>query len=92
MLNVADSDDRPTREAYTGKLHAIGYGFLVPVFFVVTGVQFDLRSLFASVSTLALLPALVAGILIVRVGQALLTGPRSEPGRRSLPDCCRRRR
>ena len=40
VLNIADSDDRPTRERYEGKLHAIGYGFLVPVFFIVTGVQF----------------------------------------------------
>ncbi|MGH3304529.1 MAG: cation:proton antiporter [Streptosporangiaceae bacterium] len=35
VLNVADNDDRPTQERYVGKLHAIGYGFLVPVFFVV---------------------------------------------------------
>jgi Kef-type K+ transport system membrane component KefB len=72
VLNVADSDDRPTRQHYQGKLHAIGYGFLVPVFFIVTGVQFDVRSLFASVSSLALVPALVAGILIARAGPALL--------------------
>jgi Kef-type K+ transport system membrane component KefB len=66
VLNVADSDDRPTRERYRDKLHAIGFGFLVPVFFVVTGVQFDARSLFASPSTLALTPAIVAAILIAR--------------------------
>jgi Kef-type K+ transport system membrane component KefB len=72
LVTVADSDDRSTRERYLGKLHAIGYGFLVPVFFVVTGVQFDVRSLFASARSLALLPALVVGILIVRAGPALL--------------------
>jgi Kef-type K+ transport system membrane component KefB len=72
VLTVADSDDRPTQERYLGKLHAIGYGFLVPVFFVVTGVQFDVRSLFASTRSLTLLPALVAAILIVRAGPALL--------------------
>ncbi len=72
VLNIADSDDRPTRERYEGKLAAIGYGFLVPVFFIVTGVQFDVRSLFASASSLALMPAIVAGILIVRAGPALL--------------------
>jgi Kef-type K+ transport system membrane component KefB len=72
VLNVADSDDRPTQQRYQGKLHAIGYGFLVPVFFIVTGVQFDVRSLFASASSLALMPALVAGILIARAGPALL--------------------
>jgi len=37
VLNIADSDDRPTQERYRGKLSAIGYGFLVPVFFIATG-------------------------------------------------------
>jgi Kef-type K+ transport system membrane component KefB len=72
VLNVADSDDRPTQERYQGKLHAIGYGFLVPVFFIVTGVTFDVRALFASTSTLALVPAIVAGILIARGLPALV--------------------
>lgn len=72
VLNLADNDDRPTRERYRGKLHAIGYGFLVPVFFIVTGVQFDLRSLLASPSSLALVPAVLAGILIARAVPALL--------------------
>jgi Kef-type K+ transport system membrane component KefB len=70
VLNVADSDERPTQQRYQDKLHAIGYGFLVPVFFIVTGVQFDLRSLFASTSSLALLPAIVAGILVARAAPA----------------------
>jgi Kef-type K+ transport system membrane component KefB len=72
VLNVADRDDRPDRARYQGKLRAIGFGFLVPVFFIVTGVQFDLRSLFASTASLALMPALIAGILIARAGPALL--------------------
>jgi Kef-type K+ transport system membrane component KefB len=42
------------------------------VFFVVTGVQFDVRSLLASTAALALLPALVGAILVVRGGPALL--------------------
>jgi Kef-type K+ transport system membrane component KefB len=72
VLNIADSDDRPTQERYQGKLRAIGYGFLVPVFFIVTGVQFDVKSLFASGTSLALMPALVVGILIVRAAPAAL--------------------
>ena len=72
VLNIADRDDRPTRERYRGKLHAIGFGFLVPVFFVVTGVQFDVRSLFASASSLALTPAIVAAILIARAVPGLM--------------------
>jgi Kef-type K+ transport system membrane component KefB len=72
VLNIADSDDRPEQERYQGKLHAIGYGFLVPVFFIGTGVLFDVRSLFASTSSLVLMPALVAAILLVRAGPAVL--------------------
>jgi len=72
VLNVADNDDRPSQQRYHDKLHAIGYGFLVPVFFIVTGAQFDIRSLFASASSLALVPAIVAGIVIARVAPALL--------------------
>jgi Kef-type K+ transport system membrane component KefB len=72
VLNVADSDDRPTRQRFQDKLLAIGYGFLVPVFFIVTGVQFDVRSLFASTSSLVLMPALLAGILVARAAPALL--------------------
>jgi Kef-type K+ transport system membrane component KefB len=72
VLNVADTDDRSNREEFRGKLHAIGYGFLVPVFFIVTGVHFDVRSLFASVSAVALLPALVACIMLARVAPAWL--------------------
>jgi len=72
VLNIADRDDRPTQERYQDKLHAIGYGFLVPVFFIVTGVQFDLRSLFASTASLALVPAVVIAILIARGLPALM--------------------
>lgn len=72
VLNIADSDDRPTQQRYQGKLHAIGYGFLVPVFFIVTGVLFDVRALFASRSSLVLMPAIVVAILIARALPALV--------------------
>jgi Kef-type K+ transport system membrane component KefB len=72
VLNIADRDDRPNQKRFGGKLGAIGYGFLVPVFFIVTGVQFDIHSLLASQSSLVLLPALVLAILVVRAGPALV--------------------
>lgn len=49
-----------------------GFGFLVPVFFIVTGVQFNLKSLFASPSSLALVPGVLVGIMIARVLPALM--------------------
>lgn len=72
VVAVSDGDERPSQERYQAKLRAIGYGFLVPVFFVMTGVQFDIRALFAHASALALVPLLVLTIAVVRGGPALL--------------------
>lgn len=72
VLSIADRDDRPNLQRYQGKLRAIGYGFLVPVFFIGTGITFDVRSLLASTSSLALLPVLVVAILVVRAGPAVI--------------------
>jgi Kef-type K+ transport system membrane component KefB len=72
VVAVSDGDERPSQERYQAKLRAIGYGFLVPVFFVMTGVQFDIGALFAHPSALALVPLLVVTIAVVRGGPALL--------------------
>ncbi|QSO50936.1 cation:proton antiporter [Alicyclobacillus curvatus] len=40
------------------KLDAIGFGFLIPIFFIMVGVDFDIRSLFADPKALLLLPLL----------------------------------
>lgn len=47
------------------KLKAIGFGFLIPIFFIVSGVAFDLDALF-SVDALIRVPVLVGLLLIVR--------------------------
>jgi Kef-type K+ transport system membrane component KefB len=72
VVGISDGDERPNQERYWAKLRAIGYGFLVPVFFVMTGVQFDVRALFAHPRSLALMPLLVLAIAVVRGGPALL--------------------
>jgi len=77
VVGISDGDERPNQERYWGKLRAIGYGFLVPVFFVMTGVQFDVRALFSHASSLILVPLLVLAIGVVRGGPAnVLTEPR----------------
>ena len=48
------------------KLEAIGYGFLVPVFFVASGIRLDLRGLFASPAALARVPVFLLALLLVR--------------------------
>jgi Kef-type K+ transport system membrane component KefB len=72
VLRLADGDDRPNIDVFKAKLDAIGFGFLIPVFFVVTGVHFNVDALFSHASALELVPLLVLAIAIVRGGPALL--------------------
>ncbi|MEP6561204.1 MAG: cation:proton antiporter [Nakamurella sp.] len=62
-------------EAIESKLEAIGFGFLVPVFFVNTGVTFDLDSLIDSTQALLLLPVFLLLLLVVRGVPGLLSAP-----------------
>ncbi|MFI8104269.1 cation:proton antiporter [Streptomyces sp. NPDC086023] len=48
------------------KVEAMGFGFLVPVFFVVTGIEFDLDSLLEGGWELLLLPLFLLLFLVVR--------------------------
>ncbi|MFJ6938996.1 cation:proton antiporter [Streptomyces sp. NPDC101132] len=48
------------------KVEAMGFGFLVPVFFVVTGIEFDLDSLLGGGRELLLLPLFLLLFLVVR--------------------------
>ncbi|MGW7308755.1 cation:proton antiporter [Streptomyces sp. NPDC054835] len=68
------------------KVEAVGFGFLVPVFFVVTGIEFDLDSLLAGGRTLLLLPLFLVLFLVVRGGPVALLAPRdlARPDRGAL--------
>jgi Kef-type K+ transport system membrane component KefB len=54
------------------KLEAMGYGFLIPVFFVTSGLRLDLGGLFDSPSAVARVPVFVIALLVVRGVPALL--------------------
>lgn len=54
-------------EATMDKLTSIGYGFFIPVFFIMTGVNLNLRSLFTNPSALMLIPILVIFLLLAKV-------------------------
>ena len=54
-----------------GKLEALGFGFLVPIFFVVSGMHFDLHAL-RSPGDLARVPLFLALMLVVRGVPALV--------------------
>ncbi len=49
-VRLIDHDQFRTHPNFSVKLDAIGYGFLIPVFFVSSGLLFDLRALVASPS------------------------------------------
>ncbi|AGQ22791.1 Na+/H+ antiporter [Lactobacillus helveticus CNRZ32] len=53
-------------EATKDKLTSIGYGFFIPIFFIMTGVGLNLRSLFAHPFSLMLLPVLVIFLFIAK--------------------------
>ncbi len=54
------------------KLSAVGFGLLIPFFFIVSGVEFDLDALLASPSALLKLPLFLGMFLVVRGLPALL--------------------
>lgn len=59
-----------------GKIEAMGFGFLVPIFFVVTGIDFDLSSLLEGGRSLALLPVFLLLFLLVRGAPVYALAPR----------------
>ena len=60
------SGEREETALVTDKLEAVGFGFLIPMFFVVSGVRFDLSGLLGSAFALALMPALLGLFMITR--------------------------
>jgi Kef-type K+ transport system membrane component KefB len=59
-------------QIFESKVTAIGYGFLIPFFFVYSGMNLDVESLFSSVGTFLEVPMFLALFLIVRGVPALL--------------------
>ncbi|XJZ28201.1 monovalent cation:proton antiporter family protein [Bacillota bacterium Lsc_1132] len=49
------------------KLDSFGYGFLIPIFFVMVGVNLDLWSLFSDKKLLLLIPLLLLGLLLSKL-------------------------
>jgi Kef-type K+ transport system membrane component KefB len=72
VLTLVDRDQVMTHPDLRRKLEAIGFGVFIPVFFVGTGVRFDLDALVADSSNLAMLPVFLAALLAVRGIPALV--------------------
>ena len=72
LVRMIDLTGRAPHPQFEIKLQGIGFGFLIPIFFVATGVQFDLRALLAHPAAIAEVPLLLVALLIARGLPALL--------------------
>ena len=72
ILTLVDRDQAMTHPLFRRKLEAIGFGVFIPVFFVTTGLNFDLDALFGSTKALVMVLIFLAALLAVRGVPALL--------------------
>jgi len=82
IISLVDRDEVMTHPDFRRKLEAVGFGFFIPVFFVTSGIRFDLGALTGSASNLAMVPIFLAALVAVRGLPALLYRGRLD-GRRS---------
>jgi Kef-type K+ transport system membrane component KefB len=75
IIALVDRDRAMTHPDFRRKLEAAGFGIFVPVFFVTTGVRYDLDALTANASTLLHVPIFLAALVAVRGLPALLYRP-----------------
>jgi Kef-type K+ transport system membrane component KefB len=75
ILRLVDRDRMMTHPEFRQKLEAIGFGVFIPVFFVASGIQFDLAALFSSPATILRVPLFLVALLLVRGVPALLYRP-----------------
>jgi Kef-type K+ transport system membrane component KefB len=71
VVSVVDRDSI-SHPHFRTKLEAIGFGFLVPVFFISSGIRLDLKGLLDAPSALLRVPVFLAALLVVRGLPALL--------------------
>jgi Kef-type K+ transport system membrane component KefB len=83
ILSLLDRDEALTHPDFRRKLEAVGFGIFIPVFFVASGVLYDLDALLASASNVIMVPIFLAALVAVRGLPALLYR-RDLDGRRTL--------
>lgn len=66
LLSLIDRDEAMTHPQFRLKLEAVGFGVFIPVFFVTSGLRFDLNALFSSPSTVARVPLFLLAIYLAR--------------------------
>lgn len=71
LISLVDKDEAMTHPRFRLKLEAAGYGIFVPVFFVASGLTFDLHAL-VKPKTLVVVPLFLVALLAARGLPALL--------------------
>jgi Kef-type K+ transport system membrane component KefB len=66
LLTLIDRDEAMTHPQFRLKLEALGFGVFIPIFFVTSGLRFDLHALLASASTVARVPVFLLAIYLTR--------------------------
>jgi Kef-type K+ transport system membrane component KefB len=69
LIEISGRDPNPQFQI---KLEGIGFGFLIPIFFIATGVSFQLKALLTNPVALAEVPLFLLALLFVRGVPALL--------------------
>jgi Kef-type K+ transport system membrane component KefB len=72
LVRMIDLSGHAPHPQFQMKLEGIGFGFLIPIFFIATGVQFDLKALLGNATALAEVPLFLVALLLVRGLPALL--------------------
>ena len=71
VVSVVDRDST-SHPFFRAKLEAVGFGFVIPVFFVSSGIKLDLQGLLDSPSALLRVPVFLVALLVMRGVPALL--------------------
>src|SRR3954453_4682726 len=72
ILTLVDRDSFGTHPHFPHKLGGVGFGVFIPVFFVASGIRFDLNALVDHPSNLIKVPIFLAALFLVRGLPALL--------------------
>jgi Kef-type K+ transport system membrane component KefB len=72
ILSLLDRDEQMTHPEFRRKLEAVGFGIFIPVFFVSSGVNYDLDALLESTSNVIMVPIFLAALVAARGLPALI--------------------
>jgi len=75
VISLVDRDQMMTHADFRAKLESVGFGVFIPIFFVTSGVKFDLNALFSGASTVARVPLFLLALLLARGLPALIYAP-----------------